>query len=862
MSATKIGNDDDFELDVPYSFSLGPVWMVAAGVVARTLVGKRQPKRRPVLAFLLAALLIVAVPGSLHAAGPSDQSGSASIWYQGVQLSPLGGVTRVAISGNGMVAAVCNTDGLHIYSGQYFTHQTDITNSIQDPWSCSVALSNDGSTILVGYFYTNTPGPPGYAYVYSGPNWGDVQKLTPSDTADPNAFGEAVALSANGSVALVSEGGQAYPGQAAATVYIFDGSGYAHQTKLTEPGLAASLYPTAALSPDGTVAVVGAMIHGANSGQASSMGAYVFSGSGYQSAQFLNAGSASYFNTWDPESVAIGPDGGTVVVSARGGGWIIAGPYNPSATVFSGPSYGTVSALTEWSVPVVSGDLTHMVMSDCSLNPGSSSSQDETFLYSNLESVVDSSQAGGTQLVGTAGIPFGSKFGCVAALSQNGGVAMIGAPGTGQVYLYGGNARLGQVITFDPFELNPTYPMGTTVTLSATSTSGEPVSFTAGGSCTSSGDNGATIQAVTPGSCTIVANVAGDSSYAPGTGGQGFTIPKIEPTVTFEYIGRKTLQDAPFTVKADTNSDMPVTYSVTSGPCTSSGTDGSTITVTAIGICWLSANVGADNYWDSGGDQAVVYVSYGYTSISFPPLPNRTFGDPPFTVIATEAHGFGVQFTASGNCTTSGPYGSTVTLLAPGSCTVEALSDHPNWYATAAFETFAIANPGTVRTAQGRMKAASISFIKNSLNQVYNEGSHAVLVKTRPAKLKVAITYGSSNRIGPGSYKVKATVRTRGYVGAVRSSLQVNRAPLVIVPNNVSVIRGRTLPTFSWKAHFLRGDGPSTLSTQPKCVAKALLDTKRSVVSPPGTYPITCSGASANTYAMQYHTGTLTVTSG
>jgi len=59
-------------------------------------------------------------------------------------------------------------------------------------------------------------------------------------------------------------------------------------------------------------------------------------------------------------------------------------------------------------------------------------------------------------------------------------------------------------------------------------------------------------------------------------------------------------------------------------------------------------------------------------TITFNPLPNKTYGDPPFTVSASASSGLQVTFTVSGACTSSGATGATVTLTGAGTCTVTA----------------------------------------------------------------------------------------------------------------------------------------------------------------------------------------------
>ena len=67
-------------------------------------------------------------------------------------------------------------------------------------------------------------------------------------------------------------------------------------------------------------------------------------------------------------------------------------------------------------------------------------------------------------------------------------------------------------------------------------------------------------------------------------------------------------------------------------------------------------------------------------TITFAPLPDRTYGDPDFTVSATASSGLAVSFGASGQCTVTG---TTVHLTGPGSCTITASQGGDSNYAAA-----------------------------------------------------------------------------------------------------------------------------------------------------------------------------------
>lgn len=83
----------------------------------------------------------------------------------------------------------------------------------------------------------------------------------------------------------------------------------------------------------------------------------------------------------------------------------------------------------------------------------------------------------------------------------------------------------------------------------------------------------------------------------------------------------------------------------------------------------------------------------------------------------------------------------------------------------------------------------------------------------------------------------------------------INPATLTITANNQSRLFGQANPPLTVShSGFVNGETPSVLTSP--AVASTLAD----LTSPPGTYPITASGAAAANYAINYVPGTLTVT--
>ena len=121
-----------------------------------------------------------------------------------------------------------------------------------------------------------------------------------------------------------------------------------------------------------------------------------------------------------------------------------------------------------------------------------------------------------------------------------------------------GNAKTDQTITFG----GPTAKTfgDADFTVSATASSGLPVSFSAAGNCTV---GGSTVHITGAGSCTITASQAGNATYnaAPDVA-RTFPIAKANQTITFGALGGKTFGDPDFGVSATATSGLAVSFGV------------------------------------------------------------------------------------------------------------------------------------------------------------------------------------------------------------------------------------------------------------------------------------------------------------
>jgi hypothetical protein len=137
-------------------------------------------------------------------------------------------------------------------------------------------------------------------------------------------------------------------------------------------------------------------------------------------------------------------------------------------------------------------------------------------------------------------------------------------------------------------------------------------------------------------------------------------------TIAFDPLPDRTYGDPPFTVVATATSSLPVTFT-TSGTCTNTGI---TVTLTSAGSCAVSAHQAGNALYDPAPDVTRTFtIAQASQAITFAPLPDRTYGDPAFTAVATATSSLPVAFTTSGTCTNTG---ATVSIISAGTCAVAA----------------------------------------------------------------------------------------------------------------------------------------------------------------------------------------------
>jgi hypothetical protein len=258
-----------------------------------------------------------------------------------------------------------------------------------------------------------------------------------------------------------------------------------------------------------------------------------------------------------------------------------------------------------------------------------------------------------------------------------------------------GTAFKSQTITF-----TPTTPVlfGTTQVLSASSTSGLPITF----SLIGPGSLGATI--CTLGTCTatlsytgvgtvnVTASQAGSATYAPATSvTQSIMVNQAAQTITFTPPASPVTYSATLgtiTLTATATSTLPVTFSLVSGPGSLSGVNNATLTVTGPGTIVIAANqAGNANYTAAPQVAQSIVVDLGTQTITFaaPASPiTYTSGMGTITLSATATSTLPVTYSlVSGPGSLSGINYSTLTVTGPGIIVIAANQPGNTYFAAA-----------------------------------------------------------------------------------------------------------------------------------------------------------------------------------
>jgi hypothetical protein len=393
-------------------------------------------------AGLRPALSVVLLVGLLALGLIAPTLGSAQLVQQEKIVGHEGGKARfglgVAISADGSTALVSakKLDGagegvwVFVRSGAGWTRQAALEVGSEGAgegcpgegeceFTGSIALSADGDTAVVGNPLAEGHRGTALVFTRSGSAWSRQAVLTPTTETASGNFGRSVALSGDGSTAVV--GGPTETHGGAAWLFSRSGSSWAETGKLSEPTRHAAdrFGRSVAISPGGGTVLIGAP--GAEHGTGA---AWLFSTATSPSEPPVGlTGAGESGKGQFGLGVALSGDGSTALVAARadeagdgaawvfargGAGWAQQGPKLTVSAAESGSKVGYAVALSADGSTALLGA------------PRASRPHGGAWIFRRSASTWTPSE----QLV--AGESGTAWFGASAALSQDGRTALVG----------------------------------------------------------------------------------------------------------------------------------------------------------------------------------------------------------------------------------------------------------------------------------------------------------------------------------------------------------------------------------------------------------------------------------------------------
>ena len=414
--------------------------------------------------------------------------------------------------------------------------------------------------------------------------------------------------------------------------------------------------------------------------------------------------------------------------------------------------------------------------------------------------------------------------------------------------------QTGQTITFTT-PAPASAANGSNFTVAATASSGLTVAYTSSGSCSNSGAT-YTMTSGT-GTCSVIANQAGNSSYAAA--------PQVTDTVTATPLGQTitfTIQ-APasaangsnFTVAATASSGLTVAYT-SSGSCSNAG---ATYTMTSgTGTCSVIANqAGNANYAAAPRVTETVNAASGSQTITFTtPAPTSAANGSNFTVAATASSGLTVAYTSSGSCSNSG---ATYTMTSgTGTCSVIANQPGNSNYAAA---------PQVTETVAATPGSQTITFTTLAPNSAAN-GSNFTVAATASSGLTVTFSSAGSCSNSGATYTMTSGTGTCSVIANQPGNANYAAAPQVT--ETVIAAAGSQTITFTTPAPSSAANGSNftvaatassgltvTFSSAGSCSNSGATYT---ITSGTGTCSVIANQAGNSNYATTQATETVTAT--
>ncbi len=377
-------------------------------------------------------------------------------------------------------------------------------------------------------------------------------------------------------------------------------------------------------------------------------------------------------------------------------------------------------------------------------------------------------------------------------------------------------------------------------TLSATAGSGLAVTYTSSNTAVATVSS-STLTIVGAGTAVITATQPGDANYnaAPAVT-QTLTVNKAQATITFGLLA--------FTYDG---SLKPVTViTIPAGLAVAITYDGLATAPVDVGKYTVVATVNDANY--QGSATATEEISKKSQTITFGPLPVKTYGDAAFTFSASASSNLNLTFEYDPAIAAIIRQGKNylLTIVGAGTTTVTATQGGNRNYSDA---------PPVSQTFVVNKAAATVAL--GSLSATYDGSAKAATATTTPAGLGVIFSYNGSVTppIAAGSYTVIGTINNANYQGSASGTLTIAKSSQAITFGALSAKSYGSAP-FNPNATASSGLGISYTSSNP---AVAAINGTTVTIVGVGTTVITASqGGNGNYIAAAAVLQTLAVAKG
>ncbi|KUG08110.1 MBG domain-containing protein [Solirubrum puertoriconensis] len=374
-------------------------------------------------------------------------------------------------------------------------------------------------------------------------------------------------------------------------------------------------------------------------------------------------------------------------------------------------------------------------------------------------------------------------------------------------------AKASNSISFDA-PADRTYEPDAKLTLAATATSGQQVSFAVTDGPASISGN--TLAITGAGDITVEATQAGNSNYAAAAPvSRTFRVAKADQTIGFAGLADKTFGAADFELSASSTAKLPVSFAVTGNATLLD--DGKTIRLTGAGSVTVTATQPGDaNYNAATAVSRTFAVGKAAATLQLGQLAFDYDGNPKPVAVTTDPTALtGVSITYDGSATAP---------TAAGSYAVVASLANANYQATNATGTLVISKAAATVELAG-------------LSQTYSATAKTVTAST-PATGSSSFSYsfkqGNTSVTEPtaaGSYEVTATLSNANYTGSAKGTLIIAPAALAITVTNESRAYNTANPSLTGTLTGVQGTDAITAS----------YSTTADAASNVGKYPITAT---------------------